>query len=82
MYNVHVPYRFLWSNDGSFDRRRWPPRAQAATVVNEESFRFVLASFNNERLVVKMHWEIVIDAKGRFRLRAEWDSLQERKLDS
>jgi hypothetical protein len=50
--------------------------------VNEESFRFVLASFNNERLVVKMHWELVIDAKGRFRLRAEWDSLQERKLDS
>jgi hypothetical protein len=78
MYNVHVPHRFLWSHDGSFERRRWPPRAQAARVVDEESFRFVLLSLNNERLVVQMHWVVVIDAKGRFGLRAEWNSLEER----
>ena len=78
MYNVHVPHRILWSTDGSFERRRWPPRAQASTIVDEESFRFVLTSFHDERFVVRLHWVVVIDAKGRFGLRAEWGSLEER----
>jgi hypothetical protein len=78
MYNVHVPHHFLWSIDGSFDRRRWPPRAQSATAVDEESFRFELTSLNGERSVLKMHWLVLIDAKGGFRLRAEWGSLQEK----
>lgn len=78
MYNVHVPNSFLWSIDGSFDRRRWPPRAQGATVVDEESFRLELASLNDERFVVKMRWVVVIDANGRFGLRAEWNSFEER----
>ena len=78
MYNVHVPHSFLWSTDGSFERRRWPPRAQASTIVDEESFRFVLTSFNDERLVVKMHWVVVLKANGRFGLRAEWSSFEER----
>jgi hypothetical protein len=78
MYNVHVPHRFLWSIDGSLDRRRWPPRAQGATAVGEESLRFELTSLNGERSVLNMHWLVLIDAKGGFRLQAEWGSLQER----
>jgi hypothetical protein len=73
MYNVHVPYRFLWSIDGSFDRRR-SPRTQTATAVEEEdAFPFELNSLNDERFVLKMHWVAVIDANGGLSLRAEWN---------
>jgi hypothetical protein len=76
MYNVHVPFGFLWSIDGSFDRRRWPPRAQGATAVDEESFRFELTSLIDENPVLKMHWVVVMDPNGGFSLRAEWNSLE------
>jgi hypothetical protein len=76
MYNVHVPYRFLWSIDGSFDRRRWP-RTQTATAVEEEdSFDFELSSLSEERFVLKMQWVALIDANGGLSLRSEWNSLE------
>lgn len=76
MYNVYVPNGFLWSIDGSLERRRWPPRAQAAAVVDEESFRLELASLDDERFMAKMRWVVVIEAKGGFSLRAEWNPLE------
>ena len=81
MYNVRVPYPFLWSNDASFDRRRWP-RTQTATAVDEESSRYELTTFNDWRPVLEMHWLVVIDANGGFSLRAEWNSLEKEKFDS
>jgi hypothetical protein len=74
MYNVHVPYHFLWSIDGSFERRRWPPRAQAATPIeNADSYQFEPNSFEDDRPALKLRWVVVIHAKGSFSLQPQWN---------
>lgn len=79
MYNVRVPYPFLWSFGGPFygpfDRRRWP-RTEAATVVEEEIIRFESIPLNDERPALQMRWEVTIEANGGFSLRAEWNHLR------
>lgn len=84
MYNVRVPYPFLWSDRpiyGPFDRRRWP-RIQAATAVEEDSSRFEPTPRDDERPVLEMHWVLVIDADGGFSLRAEWNCLRRGEFDA
>jgi hypothetical protein len=76
MYNVHVPYRFLWSVDGSFDRRRWPRTHTATAVGEEDGFPSEVSSLNGERFLLTMHWVAVIDANGGLCLRTEWNSLE------
>jgi hypothetical protein len=72
MSNMHVPFSFLWSLDGSFERRRWPPRAQSTTAVYEESYQFKLTRLGDKRCAMQMRWEVMINANGEFRLRTEW----------
>lgn len=66
------PFPFLWSIDGSFDRRRWPPRQIATAVEELDSFQFHLSSFDDKRPVVMMDWVVVVDVNGGFSLRIEW----------
>jgi hypothetical protein len=82
MYNVRVPSSFLWSIDESFERRRWPPRAQTATVVDQDSYPFELTRLYGERCPVKMHWAVVINANEGLTLRAEWSPLRQGQFDS
>jgi hypothetical protein len=76
MSNVHVPFSFLWSLDGSFERRRWPPRAQSATAVYEESYQVKLIRLGDKRPEVQMRWVGMIDVNGEFSLRTEWASFK------
>ena len=82
MYNVHVPFPFLWSIDGSFERRRWPPRAQATAAVYEDSYQFELTRLDDKRPAVRMHWMVTIDANGGFCLRTDWTRLKPGEFDS
>jgi hypothetical protein len=79
MYNVRVPYPFLWSFGGPFygpfDRRRWP-RTEAATAVEEEIALFEPILSSDKRAVLEIHWVLVIEADGGFSLRAEWNHLR------
>ena len=81
-YNVRVPFSFLWSIDGSLERRRWPPRAQAAAAVDEDRFQFELARLDDKRPAVQMQWAVVVDGNGEFGLRADWTRLRPREFDS
>ena len=84
-YNVLVSYPVLWPDDGPFfepfDWQRWP-RTDSATAVEEYSSRFEITSLNDEWPVLQMHWLIVIDANGGFRLRAEWNRLWQENFDA
>jgi hypothetical protein len=82
MYNVHVPFPFLWSIDGSFERRRWPPRAQPTTAVDEDSYQFELAQLDDERPAVQMQWVVTIDANGELCLRTDWTCLRPGEFDA
>ncbi len=83
MYNVRVPYPFLWSTPlyGPFDRRRWP-RIQTAMAVEDDSSPFESNLPEDRRPVLKMHWVIVIDENGGFSLRAGWTCLRQGEFDS
>jgi hypothetical protein len=81
-YNVRVPFTFLWSIDGSFERRRWPPRAQTATAESEDSYPLELTRFDDERPGVQMQWVGKIDANGKFCLRVDWTHLRSGEFDS
>ena len=85
MYNVRVPYPFLWPNAGPFygpfDRRHWP-RTETATAVEEDSLQFEPIPRDYERPVLEMHWVMVIDADGGFSLRSEWTHLRRGEFDA
>ena len=82
MYNVHVPFPSLWSIDGSFERRRWPPRVQTATVVDEEKFQFELTLLDDKRPAIEMHWVVAVDVNGEFRLLVDWTHLRQDDLSN
>jgi hypothetical protein len=82
MYNVSVPFQFLWSIDGSFERRRWPPRAQTATAEYEDSYPLELTRRDDAKPPVQMNWVPAIDAKGEFCLRVDWTHLKPGEFDS
>jgi hypothetical protein len=80
MYSVRISYPFLWPADASFDRRRWP-RAQAATVVEEEdSPPCEPRSRCDQQTVLEMHWVITADVNGGLCLRVAWTPLRQDEL--
>lgn len=82
MYNVHVPFPSLWSIDGSFERRRWPPRAQTAAAVDEDRLQFELTLLDDKRPALGMHWVVMVGESGEFRLLVEWTHLRQDDLSN